>query len=64
MKNKFVFYGSAIMVGLLIGFFVSSCEPKCDCTPECCEKCNVEQVQEVQDSTKTTSDTLGLEQPF
>ena len=63
MRKKLFFYGSAIVVGLMLGFFVAGCKAECDCdncnTPECCSKCSVEQVE--TDSTKVQVDTLTLE---
>ena len=45
-----------------MAFAITSCGPKCDCancdTESCCSKCATEQVETVQDSTSTVTDTV------
>ena len=56
MKKVFLFFA------LIMGFFITSCASNCDCTncgtPDCCSKCETEQVEPAQDSTETVSDTV------
>lgn len=56
MRKLFLFFA------LFMAFAITSCGPKCDCancdTESCCSKCATEQVETVQDSTSTVTDTV------
>lgn len=56
MRKLFLFFA------LFMAFAITSCGPNCDCancdTEACCSKCATEQVETVQDSTNTVTDTV------
>ena len=55
-----------LFFALVMGFVFTSCSANCDCancqTEECCTKCSTEQVETVQDSTGTVTDTVVVKE--
>lgn len=66
MKNVFSYFVAFAIVGIIAAFSITGCKSQCDCTncgtEECCAKCNTEQVETVQDSTSTVTDTVTVKE--